>query len=102
MSSDIIPYPDIAGAYGMFCSLISSLPAEIKIAFAPVTGESFNLTIPSSELNRGPFPNNSSFCRTFISAGPVSTVGGSLLKYYYSIWDLDGMRLGFADLTGSQ
>lgn len=36
-------------------------------------------------------------CQTLINAfDGVELVGGSLLKHYYSVWDIRGQRMGFA------
>ncbi|KAK2464625.1 hypothetical protein APHAL10511_003318 [Amanita phalloides] len=97
ISPDIKPYAAEPGAYGIPCSQISSLPAVIDITFTSQSGKPFNLTIPSSELNVGPFPNDPKTCQTLINAyDGLDLVGGSLLKHYYSIWDVEGQRMGFA------
>jgi hypothetical protein len=86
------------GAFGIACSEISSLPAEITFTFVSSSGAPFNLTIPSKELNVGPLKEDPNTCQTLINAldqegGGI--IGGSLLKYYYSVWDVDNARLGF-------
>ena len=89
------------GAYGIPCDKISSLPAQLDLQFTSQSGQPFNLTVPSSELNVGPFRSNPYICQTFINALNIDIVGGSLLKHYYSAWDLSGSRIGFAP-NGSQ
>ncbi|KAF9482130.1 acid protease [Pholiota conissans] len=101
ISPNIKPNPAEAGTYGIACNLIPTLPAKIDIAFVSQSGTPFNLTIPSSELSVGPFANNSSLCQTLINAfDGLELVGGSLLKHYYSIWDVGGKRMGFAPAVG--
>ncbi|KAF8904489.1 acid protease [Gymnopilus junonius] len=101
ISPDIKPNSNEAGTYGIACNLIDTLPATIDIAFTSQSGKSFNLTIPSSELNVGPFASNSSLCQTLINAfDGLDLVGGSLLKHYYSIWDVGNQRMGFAPAVG--
>ncbi|KAH9485175.1 Pepsin-2B [Psilocybe cubensis] len=101
ISPDIQPNPDEAGTYGIACDKIASLPAVIDITFTSQTGTHFNLTIPSSELSVGPFTANPSLCQTLINAfDGLELVGGSLLKHYYSIWDVGGKRMGFAPAAG--
>lgn len=95
ISKDIKPVGKF-GAYGIACDKISSLPAQLDIQFTTQSGEPFNLTVPSSELNVGPFRSDPTICQTFINALDVDIVGGSLLKHYYSSWDLSGSRIGFA------
>jgi len=99
ISPDIKPFADEPGAYGVECSKIDSIQAVIDIGFVDESGKPFNLTIPSSELNVGPFASNSSICQTFIivqNAYEVPIIGGSLLKHYYSVWDAEKNRMGFA------
>ncbi|KAJ7601340.1 acid protease [Mycena rosella] len=97
ISPDIVPHAAEPGAYGIACDKISTLPAVIDIAFTAQDGSPFNLTIPSSELNVGPFADNPAICQTLINAfDGLSLVGGSLLKHYYSVWDVGGQRMGFA------
>ena len=104
ISPDIKPYFNEPGAYGIPCDLIPSLSAQIDITFTSQEGTPFNLTIPSSELNLGPFADDASTCQTIINAYDlydvqIQIIGGSLLKHYYTIWDVGGQRLGFAPVT---
>ncbi|KAJ7056821.1 aspartic peptidase domain-containing protein [Mycena amicta] len=74
-------------------------PQRISVAFTAQDGQPFNLTIPSSELSVGPFEDDSSVCQTLINAfDGLSVLGGSLLKHYYSVWDIENQRMGFAAL----
>ena len=85
------------GTYGIACSTIPTLAAVIDIEFTASDGSSFNLTIPSSELSVGPFASNSSECQTLINVSEGYTlVGASVLKHYYSAWDVGNQRMGFA------
>jgi hypothetical protein len=85
------------GAYGIACSEIANLPAVIDFTFQSTTGTAFKLTIPSSELNVGPFKSDPSTCQTLINAqSGYYIIGGSLLKHYYSVWDSGNARMGFA------
>ncbi|KAK7005686.1 pepsin A [Favolaschia claudopus] len=97
ISSNIKPHASEPGAYGIACNLIDTLPAVIDIAFTSQSGQPFNLTIPSSELNVGPFSDDPTICQTLINAfDGLSLVGGSVLKHYYSVWDVGNQRMGFA------
>jgi hypothetical protein len=99
ISPDIKPNPNEPGAYGIPCNLISSLSARIDITFTSQQGDPFNLSIPSSEFNLGPFVDDTSNCQTLINAfdfDGVNILGGSFLKQYYSVWDVGAQRLGFA------
>ncbi|KAJ3965719.1 acid protease [Lentinula raphanica] len=97
ISPSILPNPAEPGTYGIACDLIPTLPAVIDITFTSQQGTPFNLTIPSSELSVGPFASNASLCQTLINAfDGLELVGGSLLKHYYSVWDVGNQRMGFA------
>ena len=97
ISPDIKPFAAEPGAFGLPCTDIDSLPATIDFTFTSQQGVPFNLTIPSSELNVGPFNSDPSICQTLINAfDGLNLVGGSVLKHYYSVWDVGNQRLGFA------
>lgn len=97
ISPNIKPFAAEPGAYGLPCNQISDLPAEISLTFTSQLGKPFNLTIPSSELNVGPFQSDTSICQTLINAfDGLELVGGSLLKHWYSVWDIENQRMGFA------
>jgi len=97
ISPDIKPNPDEPGAYGIACSKISSLRATIDIPFTSIDGTPFNLTIPSSEFNVGPFANDMSTCQTVINAlEGFNVLGASLLKHYYTVFDVGHKCIGFA------
>ncbi|KAJ7167987.1 acid protease [Mycena filopes] len=98
ISPNITTNPDEPGTFGIPCALLPSLPASISIQFAPIAGQNaFNLTIPSSELSLGPFAKTPELCQTLINVSEgFNLVGLSLLKHYYSAWDIGGARIGFA------
>ncbi|KAF8639537.1 hypothetical protein AX17_001442 [Amanita inopinata Kibby_2008] len=99
ISPDIKPNNAEPGTYGIACNKIPLLPAVIDITFTSEDGSPFNLTIPSSELSVGPFANDRTMCQTLINAfDGLDLVGGSVLKHYYSIWDVGGQRMGFAPI----
>jgi len=96
ISPDIKPNSAEPGTYGIPCSRVSSLPAVIDFTFTTTSGSPFNLTIPSSELSVGPFNSNASLCQTLINAmSGTNIIGGSLLKHYYSVWDVGNNQMGF-------
>lgn len=97
ISPNIKPNADEPGTYGIPCSELTSLSAEISFAFKSESGSTFDLKIPSSELSVGPFRNKPELCQTLINAQEFFTViGGSAFKHYYTVWDLGNKRLGFA------
>ncbi|KAI0922195.1 hypothetical protein AcW2_006955 [Taiwanofungus camphoratus] len=98
ISPDIKPYAAEFGAHGVACNAIDSLTAVMNFTFTSIEGERFNLTVPSSELNTGPFEDDTSMCQTLVNAysGSDFVSGENLLKYYYSMWDVDNQKLGFS------
>ncbi|KIJ23744.1 hypothetical protein M422DRAFT_275615 [Sphaerobolus stellatus SS14] len=95
ISPNIQPHGNF-GAWGIPCSQIASLPAQLDFTFTSQSGQPFNLTVPSRELNVGPFRDAPTICQTFIKSLDVDIIGGSLLKHYYNLWDVSGSRIGFA------
>jgi len=96
ISPNIKANPAEPGTYGIPCSQVASLPAVIDFTFTTTSGQPFNLTIPSSELSVGPFKSDPTQCQTLVNAmSGLSIIGGSLLKHYYSIWDVGNSRMGF-------
>jgi len=104
ISPAIKPFAAEPGAYGIPCSEIHKLSAEIDIAFNGTDGLPFNLTVPSSELSVGPFESNTSMCQMLIDVSDefegFGLVGGSLLKHHYSIWDLGNQQMGCREGPG--
>ncbi|KAJ7505841.1 acid protease [Mycena galericulata] len=98
ISPDIVANKDEPGTFGIPCHRIPTLPAVIDITFAGIAGQpAFNLTIPSSELSSGPFKSKPEVCQTLINVSEgFNLVGLSLLKHYYSAWDIAGARIGFS------
>lgn len=94
----IQPHASEPGTYGLPCSLIDTLPATISLTFTSTSNEPFNLTIPSEELSVGPFADNATECQTLINAfDGLELVGGSLLKHYYTVYDVGARSIGFAE-----
>jgi hypothetical protein len=67
ISPNIKPFAPLPGTFGIPCSQVAGLPAQIDIAFTAQDGHAFNLTIPSSELSVGPFEQDPSVCQTLIN-----------------------------------
>jgi len=103
ISPDIKPYDTEPGTYGIACDKIDQLPAQIDFTFTDTSGTPFNLTIPSSEFNVGPFEAEPTLCQTMINAlDGLDLVGGSLLKQYYSVWDISNQQMAFAKSISAQ
>lgn len=76
--------------------MVEGITAEITLNFLTEDNKTLPLTIPSSELSVGPFRNNRTLCQTLINADIFTSVGASVLKHYYSVWDVGNLRMGFA------
>jgi hypothetical protein len=89
---------DPKGAYGIPCSMIKDLNATITFS---IGGKPY--TIPSQELSVGPFPGRQGICQTVINSGPMGRwiIGASLMKYYYTVWDVGNSRMGWATTNHS-
>jgi hypothetical protein len=89
---------DPKGAYGLPCSEVAGLKADITITMGGV-----RYTIPTKELSVGPYPGQPEMCQMLINSGsaPFWIIGGSLMKYYYTVWDVGGKRLGWATTAHS-
>jgi hypothetical protein len=98
MISPKIKMIDPKGAYGLPCSEAKGLKAEITFM---MQGKRY--TIPSSELVVGKYPGQPGMCQTLINSGstPFWIFGGSLMKYYYTVWDIGGRRMGWAETQHS-
>ncbi|KZT73397.1 acid protease [Daedalea quercina L-15889] len=97
ISPEIRPYDPEPGTYGIACDKIDELPAQIDITFTDINGKLFNLTIPSNEFNVGPFEAEPALCQTMINyLDGLDLLGGSLLKQYYSVWDIANLQMAFA------
>ncbi|KAI0729009.1 aspartic peptidase domain-containing protein, partial [Irpex lacteus] len=98
ISPHIKPYTPISGTYALPCSLLPSLTSEIQFFFRAQNGRTLPLVVPTSELSLGPFPGDEGMCQTVINAMEENWIlGASLLKHYYSVWDVGGERMGFAE-----
>lgn len=103
ISPDIKAIGD-TGMYGIPCDRIKSLPATVTFT---IGGQ--NYTIPSQELSVGQLSDKPGVCQTLINASLPSkpgakalwVIGGSLLKYYYTVWDIGNCRFGLAPTAQS-
>lgn len=95
ISPNITAFDDL-GTYGMPCEELDQLTTTISVSIGGL-----NYTIPSQELNIGQLGGG--VCQTLINATPPGgnsfIIGGSLLKYYYSAWDIGNAQFGLAKTT---
>lgn len=100
ISPDIKPV-DTVGTYGIPCSKLNDIKSSISFV---IGGR--NYTIPSQELSVGPISDQPEICQTLINssgdeANSLWVIGGSLLKYYYTVWDIENVRFGLAQTLHS-
>jgi hypothetical protein len=99
MISPSIILLDPKGAWAIPCSELPNLNATITITMGGI-----GYTIPSKEFSVGPFPGKPGMCQTLINSptiAPFWIIGGSLLKYYYTVWDMGNTKLGWATTAHS-
>lgn len=95
---------DDLGTYGIPCA---ELPYLTKTISFMIGGH--NYSIPAQELNVGPVAGKPGTCQTFINASfarrpggkALWIIGSSLLKYYYTVWDIGNTRFGLATTAHS-
>lgn len=101
ISPDIKPI-DALGTYGIPCSKLKHIKSSISFI---IGGHSY--TIPPQELSVGPISDQPEICQTLINSSgddPATSlwvIGGSLLKYYYTVWDIKNVRFGLARTSHS-
>jgi hypothetical protein len=115
--SDNILLVNELGIFAAPCDELETIPSNVSFVFGGIAFQ-----IPSRELNVGPVPEGEAIissyagrtdlCQAFINgagfgtaAGPAfnSTwiIGGSLLKYYYSVYDYSTAGVQFAETLQS-
>lgn len=98
ISPEIKPLDEF-GTWGIECDKLGFLHAQLEFSFIAENGDPLHLKVPKEELFVGKYGPDPKFCQTYINTfDGVSIIGGSLLKYYYTAWDMDekNPRLGFA------
>ncbi len=74
------------GTYGIACNQILALRASLNSSHLRLKAE-VRLTISGSAVSIEPFASDPATCRALINVyDGLDHVGGSMLKYYYSIW----------------
>ncbi|GJJ14297.1 hypothetical protein Clacol_008561 [Clathrus columnatus] len=102
ISPNIKPHGNL-GAFGLPCSEIDSVKADISFTFTSTTGQPFTLTVPSEELSVGPFEDDPETCQTLINAlEGINILGGSLLKHYCTLVAFEDKRPRLLERTHRQ
>ncbi|KAF2103978.1 acid protease [Rhizodiscina lignyota] len=87
---------DPLGGFAIPCDEVNNTSATIDITMGTL-----RVRIPPQELSVGPYPGKPGLCQTFINGGGVGipglwVIGGTMLKYYYSAWDVSKQELSLA------
>lgn len=107
---------DPVGTWGCFCEDMDNIVdsgAELSFILGyDNKDQQYNLTLPSSVFNLGPYPGNPELCQAVVNNwsdgvyynGTVGlwTLGSPLLKNYYTAWDGLNLQVGFAPLVFSK
>lgn len=89
------------GDWGVDCDTIDQVAAEFTFTFGSGS-KTFNATIPKSAFNLGPHKDFPGMCQTVLSSTNFGLtqfmIGAPLIKQYYTVWDGENNKLGFAQL----
>jgi len=108
ISPEIKPNTAQPGTWIFPCSILPfDASLSLDFNFPSESGQTFTLSVPASALSIGPLPTNQNqTCQGAITDMEVAglegynVVGGSVLKEYYSVWDVGKRRLGFVAREG--
>lgn len=107
---------DPVGTWGCSCDDMESIVesgAELSFLLGyDNEDQQYNLTLPSSVFNLGPYPGSPELCQAVVNNwsdgvfynGTIGlwTLGSPLLKNYYTAWDGLNLQVGFAPLISSK
>lgn len=103
---------DPAGAWGAPCAELESVAPELTFTLGAASG-AVNVTIPREAFNLGEYPGLTGICQALFN-NPSDGIGGSwfvgdnaewligspLLNKYYTVWDGQGLQIGWGQLEG--
>ncbi|KAI3400531.1 hypothetical protein diail_2730 [Diaporthe ilicicola] len=99
---------DPIGTWGAPCADLDAITSELTFLFGYDGATQVNVTIAGKSLNLGPYPGKYGICQAVITHFPdgqvnddgrgVWVIGSPLLKQYYTAWDGQDLRVGFAPL----
>lgn len=103
---------DPAGAWGAPCDELDAVAPDLTFTLGKAA-QAVNVTIPRASFNLGEYPGQPGICQALFnnpSAGIGSSwflgdnaewlVGSPLLKQYYTVWDGQGLEIGWGQLEG--
>lgn len=109
---------DAAGAWGAPCAELEAVAPDLTFTLGGAAGATassgaLNVTIPKASFNLGEYPGLDGICQALFN-NPSDGIGGSwfldgtaywlvgspLLKQYYTVWDGQGLKIGWAQIEG--
>lgn len=101
---------DPAGAWGAPCDELEAVAPDLTFTMGTVDSP-VNVTIPKAYFNLGEYPGLSGICQALFN-NPSDGIGGSwfygdtaywlvgspLIKQYYTVWDGQGLKIGWGQL----
>ncbi|KAH8928719.1 acid protease [Atractiella rhizophila] len=112
ISKKIVPNPSELGTYMIKKGDAKNLLSKLSFSFKDESGNDTVLVVPSSELTVGPATGQEGYLQTFINDAAFITIDGgqyelppiigsslfklSGLQHYYTVWDSEKVRVGFA------
>lgn len=111
--SPLITQIDPAGAWGAPCDELDSVAPDLTFTLGSSAAPVVNVTIPREHFNLGEYPGLSGICQAIFN-NPSDGIGGSwffqnkaewlvgspLLNKYYTVWDGQGLKIGWGQLEG--
>ena len=96
---------DPNGAWGAPCDVMQKLQPNLTFVVSDDKGAKFTLHIDTKSFNVGEYPGQKGTCQAVVlhpvppvNVGvPFWTIGSPALKSYYTIWDGNNMKIGFAN-----
>lgn len=105
---------DAAGAWGAPCDELAAIAPDLTFTLGGTSAaNAVNVTIPKESFNLGEYPGLDGICQAIFN-NPSDGIGGSwffgdtaywlvgspLLKQYYTVWDGQGLKIGWAQIEG--
>lgn len=104
---------DAGGAWGAPCDELEAVAPELTFTLGNTARTAVNVTIPRASFNLGAYPGLDGICQAlfnnpsdgigsswFFGSTAYWLVGSPLLKQYYTVWDGQDLKVGWAQIEG--
>lgn len=102
---------DPAGAWGAPCDELDSIAPDLTFTLGGSAAGALNVTIPKASFNLGEYPGLDGICQAIFNNPATGDswftgnkakwlVGSPLLKQYYTVWDGQDLKIGWAQIEG--